>query len=203
MHPSFCSSSPLFNGAKPKEGTPVAYLGDRAYAEYTAVPFANVFPIPAGLSPETACASMVQGLTALTFVREIVPVPGGEEGPWVLVHAAAGGTGGMLVQTLRAVVPNARVIGTAGGEAKCEVARGNGCQWVVDSSAGPEEVVKKVKEITGGKGVDVIFDGVGKATFEGDLEMAARRATLVVFGNAVSLPIFTVTFPALLFSRFG
>ena len=90
----------------------------------------------------------------------------------------------MLVQLLAA--HGARVIGTAGSEAKCAIARGNGAGWVVDSSHGNEEVAKKVLEITGGKGVDVIFDGVGKATFEGDLAMVARKGTVAVFGNAVS-----------------
>jgi NADPH2:quinone reductase len=88
----------------------------------------------------------------------------------------------MLVQIL--VAHGARVIGTAGGEDKCGIARRNGAQWVVDSKV--EDVVARVREITGGKGVDVIFDGVGKATFESDLEMVARKGTVAVFGNAVS-----------------
>ena len=106
----------------------------------------------------------------------------------MLVQAAAGGTGSVLVQLL--VAHGARVIGTAGGEAKCAIAKGNGAGWVVDSSAGSEEVVKRVLEITGGRGVDVIFDGVGKATFEGDLAMVARKGTVAVFGNAVSACFF-------------
>lgn len=80
------------------------------------------------------------------------------------------------------------MIGTAGGKEKCEIARQNGAQWVIDSKS--EDVVARVKEITGGKGVDVIFDGVGKATFESDLEMVARKGTVAVFGNAVRYPHF-------------
>ncbi|KAK4134677.1 NAD(P)-binding protein [Trichocladium antarcticum] len=167
------------------EGDRVAYVADHAYAEYTAVPATSAAPIPAGVSTATAAAALLQGLTALTFVREAAGLPqppGPREGPWALVHAAAGGTGGMLVQMLG--VMGARVIGTAGGPGKCEIARANGARWVVDSKLGVEAVVQRVKEITGGHGVDVIFDGVGRATFDSDLEMAARKATVAVFGNA-------------------
>ncbi|KAJ4294911.1 hypothetical protein N0V88_005150 [Collariella sp. IMI 366227] len=140
---------------------------------------------------EDAAACLLQGLTALTFVREAAGLTragcagrgehqlGVSSGPWALVHAAAGGTGSLLVQML--VLHGARVIGTAGGKGKCEIARGNGAQWVIDSKS--EDVVEKVREITG-EGVDVIFDGVGKATFDADLEMVARKGTVVVFGNA-------------------
>jgi NADPH2:quinone reductase len=171
--------------------TRIAYVANHTYAEFTAVPLSSAAPIPAGLSTETAAASLLQGLTALTFVREAAGLPrpqdpshqlGVSSGPWALVHAAAGGTGSLLAQML--AVHGARVIGTAGGEAKCAVARKNGAQWVVDSLT--EDVVERVREITGGKGVDVIFDGVGKATFDKDLEMVARKGTVAVFGNAVS-----------------
>jgi len=184
VHPSV--SSPAL-----KEGARVVYVADHAYAELTAVPATSAAVLPADLSTETAAASLLQGLTALTFVREAAGLPspkdpnhqlGVSSGPWALVHAAAGGTGSMLVQIL--VAHGARVIGTAGGEDKCGIARRNGAQWVVDSKV--EDVVARVREITGGKGVDVIFDGVGKATFESDLEMVARKGTVAVFGNAVS-----------------
>lgn len=78
----------------------------------------------------------------------------------------------------------AKVIGTAGGPEKCEVAKKNGAQWIIDNRK--EDVAARVKEITNGHGVDVIFDGVGKATFELDLEIIARKGSLIVFGNAVS-----------------
>ncbi|KAL2135707.1 hypothetical protein VTI74DRAFT_7224 [Chaetomium olivicolor] len=190
LHPSV-SSSPHPTTASLTVGTRVAYIADHAYAQYTAVPSASLVPIPDKLTPKTAAASLLQGLTALTFVREAAgltrPEPGKHEhqlgissGPWALVHAAAGGTGGMLVQML--VLHGAKVIGTAGGKEKCEIARANGAQWVIDSKS--EDVVERVREITNGKGVDVIFDGVGRATFEADLEIVARRGTVVVFGNA-------------------
>ncbi|KAL2016318.1 hypothetical protein VTK56DRAFT_3859 [Thermocarpiscus australiensis] len=166
------------------EGDRVAYIGEQgAYAELTALPADKVTRVPDGLSTELAAASMLQGLTALTFIREAAGIgqdPAAGEGLWVLVHAAAGGTGSQLVQMLR--VMGARVIGTAGGPAKCEVARQNGARWVVDYAV--EDVVARVREITDGHGVDVIFDGVGKATFESGLQMITRKGTLVIFGNA-------------------
>lgn len=174
-HPSVSSSFPL--------GARVCYLYDHAYAELTAVPASRVLALPEGVSTLQAASSLLQGLTSLTFIREaacLSPNLGVSEGPWVLVHAAAGGVGTQLVQMLKAL--GARVIGTAGGKEKCDLARKNGAQWVVDNRA--EDVVGRVKEITGGRGVDVIFDGVGKETFEGDMEMIARKGTLVVFGNA-------------------
>ncbi|KAJ9139221.1 NAD(P)-binding protein [Coniochaeta hoffmannii] len=173
-HPSVASRFP--------EGTRVGYLADHAYAALTAVPAARVIPLPDGVTTKQAASSLLQGLTALTFIREAAglanSVPQGE-GPWVLVHAAAGGVGTWFVQVLSAM--GARVIGTASSPEKCEVARGNGAGWTVNSR---EDVVAKVKEITGGEGVDVIFDGVGKATFDGDLEMVRRKGTVVMVGNA-------------------
>lgn len=142
-----------------------------------------VGPLPEKISSETAAAALLQGLTALTFVREAAGIEqklGISEGPWTLVHAAAGGTGSLLVQILS--VMGAKVIATAGGKEKCEQARCHGAQWTVDSKS--ENVVERVKEITNGKGVDVIFDGVGKATFDADLEMIARKGLVVSFGNA-------------------
>jgi NADPH2:quinone reductase len=148
------------------------------------VPAAKLVVLPEGVSTKLAASSLIQGLTALTFIREaagITATPQGKDGLWVLVHAAAGGVGTWFVQMLSAL--GARVIGTAGSEEKCELARKNGAGWVVNSH---EDVVAKVNEITGGRGVDVIFDGVGKATFDSDLEMITRKGTLVMVGNAVS-----------------
>ncbi|KAK3390184.1 hypothetical protein B0H63DRAFT_538357 [Podospora didyma] len=166
-----------------KEGDRVAYIHDGAYAELTAVPADKVVPVPAELSTEQAAASMLQGLTALTFIREAAGIKqelGVSLGPWVLVHAAAGGTGGQLVQIL--TVMGAKVIGTAGSPEKCELATKHGAQWVINSRT--EDVAARVKEITSGKGVDVIFDGIGKDTFDMDFDIIARKGTLVVFGNA-------------------
>lgn len=172
------SRSPSF-----KEGDRVGYVYDHAYAQYTSLPSTKAVLLPSSITTSTAAASLLQGLTALTFVREagsITQSLGLSTGPWVLVHAAAGGTGSLLVQILS--VMGAKVIGTAGGKEKCEIAKKNGAGWVIDNKA--EDVKERVKEITGGHGVDVIFDGVGKATFELDLEVVARKGSVVIFGNA-------------------
>ncbi|EOO01151.1 putative quinone oxidoreductase protein [Phaeoacremonium minimum UCRPA7] len=166
-------------------GDRVVYLDEHTYAQYSAIPAIKAVTIPDGITTKQAAASMLQGLTALTFIREAAGLHptatlGVGQGPWVLVHAAAGGAGTQLCQMLHAT--GAKVIGTAGGEAKMEIARKNGAQWVIDSRA--DDLVEKVKEITNGHGPDVIFDGVGIATFSKDLEMIARKGTLISYGNA-------------------
>lgn len=159
-------------------GDRVVYMSNNnAYAGFTAVPEKSVLKIPEGLGEKEAAAALLQGLTAWTFVKEAGEV---KEGQWVLVHAAAGGTGGLLVQMLKAV--GAKVIGTGGSTEKCEIATAHGADYVIHSQ--DEDVPARVKEITEGHGADVIFDGVGKATFDSDLEMIARKGTVVVFGNA-------------------
>lgn len=172
-HPSVSSSfSP---------GDRVVYMGPySSYATYSAVPASSLLRIPDALGTDAAAAALLQGLTAWTFIREAGVV---QKGEWVLVHAAAGGVGLQLVQMLRAV--GAKVIGTTSSDEKCALAKKNGAEWIVNSKS--QDLVAEVKKITDGHGVDVIFDGVGKATFDSDLEMAARKGRLVVFGNAVSL----------------
>ncbi|KAG5943840.1 hypothetical protein E4U53_007006 [Claviceps sorghi] len=157
-------------------GTRVVYVDVGAYAQYAAVDVSNVVAIPDGVSTETAAAVYLQGLTAWTLITEAARV---QPGQWTLVHAAAGGVGLLLVQMLRSV--GAKVIGTASTKDKCELAARNGAEWTILSG---EDVVARVKEITGGHGVDAIFDGVGKATFDADLEMIALKGHLVSFGNA-------------------
>ncbi|KAF3345589.1 hypothetical protein VD0002_g2783 [Verticillium dahliae] len=169
-HPSVASKFP--------NGTRVVYMGSvGAYASYSAVPAALVVVIPDNLSLDVAAAAWLQGLTAWTFVREAGEVKSGE---WALVHAAAGGVGGLLVQMLKAV--GARVIATASSDEKLAAAHAKGAEFGVNSKSA--NLVEEVKKITGGHGVDVVFDGVGKTTFDGDVEMAARKGRLVVFGNA-------------------
>ncbi|KAK2594773.1 hypothetical protein QQS21_007520 [Conoideocrella luteorostrata] len=157
-------------------GTRVAYMGNATYAQYSAVDAANAVKVPEKLTTEQAAAVYLQGLTAWTFIREAANV---QPGQWTLVHAAAGGVGLLLVQMLRSV--GAKVIGTASTQEKCELAKKNGAEWTINSG---DDVVAKVKEITGGHGVDAIFDGIGKATFDADLEMIAMKGHLVSFGNA-------------------
>lgn len=153
-------------------------MGERAYAEYTAVPAAKAIRIPAPISTASAAAALIQGLTALTLIRESHPVQRGE---WVLVHAAAGGVGLLLVQLLKAV--GARTIATASSEEKRELARQAGAEVTVDYGKGSgfkDEVMKA----TGGEGVAAVFDGVGKATFDESLECVARKGSMVSYGNA-------------------
>ncbi|KAI5862135.1 NAD(P)-binding protein [Durotheca rogersii] len=160
-----------------KEGDRVVWLGEAAYAEYTAVPADKVYKIPDGIPPKVAAAALLQGLTALSLVREAYHV---EKGDWVLVHAAAGGTGLLLVQLLKAI--GANTIGTASTPEKVELARRAGATHVINYSV--EDVKAKVLELTGGAGVAAVLDGVGKATFDLSLESVARKGTLVSFGNA-------------------
>ncbi|KAK1836510.1 hypothetical protein QBC39DRAFT_338273 [Podospora conica] len=174
------SRSPSFS-----EGDRVAYVSDKSYAEITAVPATKAVRLPAGVTTEQGAAALLQGLTALTFIREAAGIGAsahgvGEDTPWTLVHAAAGGTGSLMVQMLSAF--GLRVIGTAGTDDKCARAKEHGAQWVINNKT--EDVRARVMEITGGDGVDVIFDGVGKATFDLDLDVVARKGTLIVFGNA-------------------
>ena len=149
---------------------------DGAYAQYNAVAASRTVHLPEGISVAVGAATLAQGLTALTFVREAHEV---RPGQWVPVHAAAGGTGSLLVQMCAAT--GARVIGTVSTAAKGKAARRHGAEFVVNTSA--EDWTARVKEITEGYRVDAVFDAVGRATFEGDLEVAARKGTLVCFGN--------------------
>lgn len=160
-----------------KEGDRVVWMGEGAYAEYTGVAAKNAIKIPDGVPPKVAAAALLQGLTALTLVREAHAV---KPGDWVLVHAAAGGTGLWLVQLLKAI--GARAIGTASTQEKVDLALKAGAAHVINYSH--EDVKTKVYELTDGAGVAAVFDGVGKSTFDLSLECVARKGSLISFGNA-------------------
>lgn len=164
-----------------KEGDKVAILSQSTYAEYTAAPAEKASKIPEGLAPKIAAASVLQGLTALTLIREAHPV---KKGDWILVHAAAGGMGLWLVQILKAV--GANIIGTASTSEKIALAEKAGAQHLINYSH--EDVKSKVLELTGGNGVIAVFDGVGKDTFDLSLDLVARKGSLVAFGNASGAP---------------
>ncbi|KAF2816224.1 NAD(P)-binding protein [Mytilinidion resinicola] len=157
----------------------VVYMHQFAYAEYTPVPAHMVVPLPPTISPKTAAAAIIQGLTALTLIRDAYPV---QRGDWILVHAAAGGVGLWLVQLLKAV--GARTIATASTAEKRELAKTYGAEVTLEYFDNGDVFVKKVLEVTGGKGVSAVFDGVGKATFDASLGSLARKGSLVSFGNA-------------------
>ena len=156
-------------------GARVAWMHTGGYAEYTAVPAASVLPVPADLPADTACAALLQGLTALTLITEAYNV---QPGDWILVPAAAGGVGGLLCQLLRA--RGAHVIAAASTEAKREMARRSGAEVAV----GYDEVLDAVATHTDGAGVHAVFDGVGNATWATAMAAVARRGTVASFGNA-------------------
>ena len=160
-----------------KAGDKVVWMGTSGYAEYTAAPAAKTLKIPDGISEKDACAAILQGLTAMTLVDEAHKV---EKGDWILVLAATGGTGGWLLQLLKA--KGAHTIATVGSEGKVEEAKRLGAEVVVVEKEG--EVEKVIEEKTKGEGVRAVFDGVGKATFERSLAVVGRKGTVVSFGNA-------------------
>jgi NADPH2:quinone reductase len=159
----------------------VGYLSQTrgAYAQYTAVSAEKTILLPEGVTTHTAAASLLQGLTALTLIREAHYV---KPTDWVLVTAAAGGVGTILCEMISST--GAKIIGTAGTPEKMEQAKKNGANHVISSRDSPEKIAEEIKKITGGHGVDAVFDGVGKATFDMDLEVAARKATICTYGNA-------------------
>ncbi|KAI9179752.1 hypothetical protein H9P43_005082 [Blastocladiella emersonii ATCC 22665] len=158
-------------------GDRVAWMGPGSYAEYTAMGTTHVTKIPASVSLETAAAGLLQGLTALTLVKLAYPI---KQGDTVLIHAAAGGTGGLLVQLAKHL--GATVIGTTSSDAKVAEATRLGADHVIRYDR--ENIAERVKEITGGKGVHAVYDGVGKATFQASLDSLGRRGFLLTFGNA-------------------
>ncbi|KAF4637736.1 hypothetical protein G7Y89_g338 [Cudoniella acicularis] len=171
-----------------KTGDRVVWMASGAYAEFTAVPAAKSHVIPPALEPGIAAAALLQGLTALTLIREAHFV---QKGDWVLVHAAAGGVGLWLCQLLKAV--GAKVIGTSSSEEKMKLAKENGAQEMVNYKT-EKDFVKRIKEITSGEGVAVVFDSTGKDQFENDLEVVARKGSLVSYGNSSgAVPPFSIS----------
>jgi NADPH:quinone reductase len=161
-----------------KPGDHVAYsnvLG--SYAEYAAVPADKLVKVPAGLDDQQAAAAMLQGMTAHYLVYSTYPLKKGET---ALIHAAAGGVGLLLVQMAKNI--GARVIGTAGSEEKARLAKDAGADEMIVYTK--QDFEAETKRLTGGKGVDVIYDGVGKSTFDQDLNLLRPRGYLVLFGGA-------------------
>jgi NADPH:quinone reductase len=157
-------------------GDRVAYssvLG--SYAEYAAVPADRLVKIPAGVDERQAAAAMLQGMTAHYLSHDSHPLKKGET---ALIHAAAGGVGLLLVQMAHNI--GARVIGTVSSDEKAELARGAGANEIILYTKADFEV--ETKRITGGKGVDVVYDSVGKDTFEKGLNVLHPRGIMVLFG---------------------
>jgi len=168
-------------GPKVKEfkvGDHVAYSGPvGAYAQVLLRPADRLVKVPAGIDDRTAAAMMLKGLTAQYLCRRTYRV---KKGDTVLVHAAAGGVGQILAQWCKAL--GATVIGTVGSDEKAALAKKAGCRHVIVTSR--ENFVERVKEITKGKRVPVVYDGVGKDTFMGSLDCLQPLGMMVSFGNA-------------------
>ena len=161
-----------------KIGRRVAYAGPiGAYAEERLIPAGRVVRIPDGVSDETAAAVMLKGMTAQYLLRRTYKVG---PGTTVLFHAAAGGVGTIACQWAAAL--GATVIGTVGSSGKALIARSNGCTHVINTRE--EDLFSKVMDYTGGEGVDVVYDSVGKDTFPLSLECLKRRGTWVSFGQS-------------------
>jgi NADPH2:quinone reductase len=148
-----------------------------SYAEYAAVPAEKLVAIPDGVSFQQAAAAMLQGMTAQYLATSTYPLKPGDA---CLVHAGAGGAGQLLCQVAK--IRGAFVIATAGGPEKARIATGAGADEVIDYNA--KDFEAEVKRITGGKGVQVVYDSVGKTTFERGLNCLARRGMMVLFGQS-------------------
>lgn len=162
------------------KGDRVAYFGAASpgsYAELRAVPASRAVRLPPSIDDVSAAGLMLKGATAEYLIRRTYAV---KKGDVVLFHAAAGGVGLIACQWLAAL--GAVVIGTAGSRKKAELAKANGCRHVILYRE--QDVAEGVREITGGRGADVVYDSVGKATFEASLASLRPRGLMVSFGNA-------------------
>jgi NADPH2:quinone reductase len=168
------------------EGVSSLKVGDRiaygtgpigAYADMRNLPANRLVKLPPSISDETAAGMMLKGMTARYLLRATYVVKPGDT---ILLHAAAGGVGLIMSQWAKAL--GATVIGTVGSDAKADIARAHGCDHVINYAT--EDTVKRVRELTGGKGVPVVYDGVGKDTLMISLDCLSPRGLMVSFGNA-------------------
>jgi len=171
------------------EGVTHLQVGDRAayasnppgaYSLLRVMPAKCVVKLPDAISFETGAAMMLKGLTAQYLLRKTLPVEGLQAGDFVLFHAAAGGVGLIACQWAKAL--SLQLIGTAGSDEKCALAAENGAAFTINYRT--EDFAARVKEITGGKGVKVVYDSVGKDTFEKSLDCLRPFGLMASFGNA-------------------
>lgn len=171
------------------EGVTHLKVGDRAayasnppgaYCEERVMPAQAVCKLPEGISFETGAAMMLKGLTAQYLLKKTLPVEGLQAGDHILFHAAAGGVGLIACQWAKAL--GLQLIGTAGSDAKCQLALQNGAAFAINYNT--EDFEARVKEITGGKGVKVVYDSVGKDTFDKSLNCLRPFGLMASFGNA-------------------
>ena len=161
-----------------KPGDRVGYLlgPQGAYADVRVMPAEVLIPLPDGVSDRTASTLMMKGMTAQYLFRQVYPLQGGET---ILYHAAAGGVGLVACQWARAI--GVTMIGTVSTDEKAEIAKAHGCAHTIVTSR--EDIAKRVREITGGKGVPVVYDSVGKDTLMASLDSLQVRGTLVSNGT--------------------
>ena len=169
-------------GSKVKDfsvGDSIAYAGAPlgSYSSERNYPTKNLVKIPDGVNFDVAATIMTKGLTTYYLLHKTYPVSANET---ILFHAAAGGVGQIFCQWAKSL--GCKVIGTVGSEEKINIAKKNGCDFVINYSK--EDFPKKVLEITKGKGVAVVYDGVGKNTFDGSIECLKTRGMMVSFGNS-------------------
>jgi NADPH:quinone reductase len=171
------------------EGVTHLKAGDRAayasnppgsYSEVRVMPARNVCKLPDAISFETGAAMMLKGMTAQYLLKRTLPQGGLKAGDFVLFHAAAGGVGLIAVQWAKAM--GLRLIGTAGSEEKCQLAQSLGAEFMINYAK--EDFLPRVKEITGGKGVKVVYDSVGKDTWDKSLDCLQPFGLMASFGNA-------------------
>ena len=161
-------------------GDRIAYFGAAnpgSYAEARILKADRLVKLPSAINDITAAGMMLKGATAEYLIRRTYPV---KKGDWVLFHAASGGVGSIATQWLKAL--GANVIGTVGSKEKAELAEANGCLETILYRN--QDIAARVKDITGGRGVDVVYDSVGKDTFEASLNALKPRGLMVSFGNA-------------------
>jgi NADPH2:quinone reductase len=164
-------------------GDRVAHAGmpEGACAEWRIVPAARVIPLPAAIDERTAASMMIRGMTARSLLLDTYQVKPGDT---ILIHAAAGGVGLIMCQWAKHL--GATVIGTVSSEEKAAVARAHGCDHPIVYTR--EDFAERVRELTGGEGVPVVYDSVGKATFEGSLRCLRRRGVMASFGESSGDP---------------
>ena len=151
-----------------------------AYCQARVMPARNVVPLPEGIGFETAAGMMLKGLTVQYLLKQTLPQGGLQPGDHVLFHAAAGGVGLIACQWARAL--GLQLIGTAGSEEKCRLALEHGAAHAIDYRR--EDFVARVKEMTGGRGVKVVYDAVGRDTFDRSLDCLRPFGLMVLFGSA-------------------
>lgn len=158
-------------------GDRVVFMAENAYAEYTVLPATKVVLLPQNIPSKIAAASYLQGLTAHYLTNSTYPI---QQGDWVLVHAGAGGTCGLIIEMAK--IRGAKVIATVSSQEKADIVKQLGADHAILYTE--TDFMEEVKKITGGKGVNVVYDGVGLSTWEKSLKSLKPRGMLVLFGNA-------------------